>query len=196
MTVQRGYMGWPMVIAAVSAWAEFAHRTPMLRFERSLIATEPWRLLTAHLVHLGWAHLLLNMLALFMLSALFAQRLRTTQWVRWWLVCSVAVSGGLYYMDSELAVYVGASGVLHGLAATAAVSQLRHGCREAGWLLGVLVLKLGWEQYHGPTPGMAAWVGGPVVVNAHLYGTLGGLVWSVLEYSQARMQRLPRWTSR
>lgn len=135
--------GWPSAIAVVSVWAEFAHWTPTLRYERSVMVTEPWRLFTAHLVHLGWAHLLLNLCALFMLSALLAQRIRPTQWVRWWLVSSVAVSSGLYYLDSGLTVYVGASGVLHGLAAAAAVSCLRHGCLEAGWLLGGLILKLG-----------------------------------------------------
>jgi rhomboid family GlyGly-CTERM serine protease len=196
ITVPWGYWGWPSALAAVSVWAELAHWTPVLRYERSLMVIEPWRLLTAHVVHLGWAHLLLNLSALFMLLALFARRIRSTQWVRWWLVSSMAVSGGLYYMDSGLTVYVGASGVLHGLVAAAAVSRLRHGCLEAGWLLGGLVFKLGWEQWHGPTPGIAAWVGGTVVINAHLYGTLGGMVWSLLESRPARRQRLPRWMSR
>jgi rhomboid family GlyGly-CTERM serine protease len=174
VTVQRAYWGGLAVIATVSVMAELADWTRVLRFERGLMVAEPWRLLTAHLVHLGWTHLLLNLLALCLLSAIFAQRIRPMQWIRWWLVSSMAVSGGLYGIDSGLAVYVGASGVLHGLAAAAAVYQLRHGGLEAGWLLGGLVLKLGWEQYRGPTPGVAAWVGGPVVVNAHLYGALGG----------------------
>jgi len=196
ITVPWGCWGWPSAIAAVSVWAEVVHWTPVLCFERSLMVTEPWRLFTAHLVHLGWAHLLLNLCALFMLIALFAQGIRPTQWVRWWLVSSMAVSGGLYYMDSGLTVYVGASGVLHGLAAAAAVSRLRHGYLEAGWLLGGLALKLGWEQWRGPTPGVATWVGGAVVIQAHLYGTVGGLVWSLLESSPARPQWLPRWMSR
>ncbi|HEY7496466.1 MAG TPA: rhombosortase [Candidatus Tectomicrobia bacterium] len=187
MTQQR-YWFWPVTLATLSVGAELAAWTPALRFERGMLLTEPWRVLTAHLVHLGWAHLLLNMAALFVLSALFAQDIRPMQWVRGWCVSSVAVSGGLYCWHPNLAVYVGSSGVLHGLAAAAVVPLCRRGSRYAVWLIGGLVLKLGWEQCVNSMPGVSAWVGGPVIVNAHLYGTLGGLACGLLEYGQELLQ--------
>jgi len=40
----------------------------------------------------------------------------------------------------------------------------------------LLGLKLAWEQLAGPLPGSEALSGGPVVVDAHLYGTSAGLL--------------------
>jgi hypothetical protein len=46
----------------------------------------------------------------------------------------------------------------------------RRGEGQAWLLAAVLVAKLGYEQLAGPMP----FSGGPVVVDAHLYGVLGG----------------------
>jgi len=46
-----------------------------------------------------------------------------------------------------------------------------------GWILAVfLVLKLMYEQLRGPLPWSVATTGGPVVVDAHLYGTFTGVI--------------------
>ena len=44
------------------------------------------------------------------------------------------------------------------------------------WLFAGLVAKLAWEQTLGPLPMTARTAGGPVIVNAHLYGSLGGVL--------------------
>ena len=82
----------------------------------------------------------------------------------------VAIDAGLWLCDSTVQWYVGSSGVLHGLMAAGAFAHLRR--REPdGWvLLGLLVAKLVWEQRVGPLP----LAGGVVVVDAHLYGVIGG----------------------
>ena len=43
-------------------------------------------------------------------------------------------------------------------------------------LLLLLVAKISWEQFSGPVPGSELTSGGPVVVDAHLYGALGGVL--------------------
>ena len=66
--------------------------------------------------------------------------------------------------------------VRHGLlaAAVVAVSTRR---RTESMIVGLLLLaKLAWEQWAGPLGGSEALAGGDVVVNAHLYGAVGGAV--------------------
>jgi hypothetical protein len=53
----------------------------MLRYDRSGIAAGGWwRLLTAHIVHLDWHHLLLNELGLVLVWALFAADYDPIEW--------------------------------------------------------------------------------------------------------------------
>lgn len=146
-----------------------------LRYLRSgIFAGEWWRLVTGHLVHLGPAHMLLNSAALAMLTWLFANDLRAWQWLVI-LLCSVAaIDIGFLLWEPQLEWYVGLSGVLHGLFAAAALARCWRRERDGYWLLAGLILKLLWEQTFGPTPFTAESSGGPVVVNAHLYGALGG----------------------
>jgi uncharacterized membrane protein len=47
-------------------------------------------------------------------------------------------------------------------------------------LLGVLAGKLAYEQFFGSLPGTSEMSGGPVVVNSHLYGAIGGVVSGLL----------------
>jgi hypothetical protein len=45
----------------------------------------------------------------------------------------------------------------------------------AGWAgLALLAAKLAWEQGVGAVPGSSGFIGGHTIVDAHLYGALGG----------------------
>src|ERR1700685_64233 len=53
----------------------------MLRYERTGLANyQWWRLLSAHLVHLSWEHVLLNCAGLVLLWALFAREYSPRRW--------------------------------------------------------------------------------------------------------------------
>lgn len=147
-----------------------------LRYERTALAAEPWRLLTAHLVHLGWSHLLLNLGGLALVWLLVGEYLGVRQWALVTAVSALIVSGGLWLLDPGLAWYVGLSGVLHGLLIAGAIAGLGRRTGETATLLVLVGAKLVWEQYSGPLPGSEISAGGPVVVDAHLFGALGGLV--------------------
>ncbi len=43
-------------------------------------------------------------------------------------------------------------------------------------LLIIVIGKLVWEAYMGPLPGSEFVAGGPIVVEAHLYGAFGGII--------------------
>lgn len=151
----------------------------LLRYDRAAIVTgQWWRLLTAHIAHLGPHHAVLNTLGLAFLWALFVREWRPRDWVVLILVVTAAIDGGLWFRDPQLSWYVGASGVLHGLMAAGVVAYVRR--RDPlGWIMAALLAaKLAYEQLHGPLP--FAGKGVPVVVDAHLYGASAGLLAAVL----------------
>ncbi len=145
-----------------------------LRYEREgLAAGQLWRLFTAHIVHLDLEHAALNSLGLVLMWALFARDYTPRQWLPIVLGAIFAIDTGLWMRDSTIAWYVGSSGALHGVMAAGTLAHLRRRDLD-GWLLAVfLVLKLSYEQWSGALPFSDSAAG--VVVNAHLYGALGGL---------------------
>jgi rhomboid family GlyGly-CTERM serine protease len=144
----------------------------LLRYDRAgLAAGQWWRLLTGHWVHLDARHALLNCLGLALMWALFARDYSPRQWVAIVLASVAAIDAGLWLGDSTVLWYVGSSGVLHGVMAAGVLAQLRRGERE-GWLLAaILIAKLGYEHWIGALPFSGR---DPVVVDAHLYGVIGG----------------------
>ena len=155
--------------------------THWLRYDRTAILDgEWWRLISGNLVHLGWTHLLLNLAGLILVWLLFHHTLNTRNWIVVTLSSALAVGGGLLLFDPDLQWYVGLSGALHGLFAAGIVAALFSG-KRAEWLLLILfVAKLTWEQTVGSLPGTAELAGGPVIVDAHLYGAIGGAISTLL----------------
>lgn len=153
-----------------------------LRYQRnSILEGEFWRLLSGHMVHLGWNHLWLNLAGLGLIWALTGD---TFTYLGWWLLilfCAVFVAFGLLLFNPELQWYVGLSGVLHGLLLAGLLARLlTEGGSNVLLLLLVLALKLVWEQLFGSLPGSESGIGGKVVVDAHLYGAIGGAVGTAL----------------
>ena len=146
----------------------------LLRYERAgLAAGQWWRLLTAHVVHLDLEHAALNSLGLVLMWALFARDYRPRQWLAIVLGAIAVIDCGLWLRDSTVAWYVGSSGALHGVMAAGTLAHLRRRDLD-GWILAAfLLVKLGYEQWAGALP--FAGSGAGVVVDAHLYGVLGGL---------------------
>jgi rhomboid family GlyGly-CTERM serine protease len=149
--------------------------TLALRYQRdSVLDGQYWRLLTAHLVHGSIRHVLLNLAGLGLIAALFARDFRPVHWIVIWLLSTLAIDIGFVWFEPQLEWYVGLSGVLHGMLAAGAVTWWRTEPKPLALALSlVLVGKLAWEQTRGALP-----LSGdlPVVVNAHLYGAIGGLI--------------------
>ena len=148
-----------------------------LRYERdAVLGGEFWRLLTGHLVHPGRAHLLVNIAGLALVWVFFGTAFSPGRWVAALVVSALGVSLGLLVLNHSVAWYVGLSGVLHGLFAAGLVAQKEMPVEIRLLLTALLVGKLAWEQGLGPLPGTASAVGGNVIVDAHLYGTVAGFM--------------------
>jgi rhomboid family GlyGly-CTERM serine protease len=144
-----------------------------LRYERvAVLRGEYWRLLSGHLVHGTTQHLLLNVLGLGVIAALFPREFSLRGWL-FVAAASVAVIDlGFVLWEPQLEWYVGLSGVLHGVLAAGAIAWWRHESKGfAAVLTVVLVAKLAWEQGRGALPLSGDM---PVIVDAHLYGAIGG----------------------
>ena len=90
-----------------------------------------------------------------------------------YLCSALAISAGLWFFNPEIDWYVGASGALHGVMTAGTLAHLRRRDLD-GWILAVfIVAKLAYEQFAGAMPfaGDAS-----TIVDAHLYGAIGGLV--------------------
>jgi rhomboid family GlyGly-CTERM serine protease len=158
-----------------------------LRYDRTALAAgQWWRLLTAHFVHLDFDHAALNSLGLVLMWALFARDYRPLHWLAILVGSIAAIDAGLWLRDSTVAWYVGSSGALHGIMAAGTLAHLRRRDLD-GWLLAAfIVVKLAYEQSAGALPFTDSHAG--VVVDAHLFGTLGGA--AVAAFLQPRRESL------
>ncbi|MBI3771218.1 MAG: rhombosortase [Gammaproteobacteria bacterium] len=141
---------------------------------------EWWRLITGNFVHLGFGHLVMNLLGLALIWSLLRESFSILAWIIITITSTLAVSFGLLLLSPEIHWYVGLSGLLHGIFVAGLVGGLRRGDWREATLLAAVALKLIWEQYFGPLPGSAEMADGPVVTVAHLYGAMGGLIAGLL----------------
>jgi rhomboid family GlyGly-CTERM serine protease len=149
-----------------------------LRYDRTALAAgQWWRLLTGHLIHLGYEHAILDLAGLALMWALFAKDYSARGWLVIIALSMLGIDAGLWFLSSTTQWYLGSSGVLHGVLSAGTCAHLRR--REPdGWLLALLLIgKLIYEQGRGALPLTA---GGAVIVDAHLYGAAAGAVAALL----------------
>lgn len=144
-----------------------------------------WRFITGNFIHLNWQHFALNAFALIAIIYLFPKILSFRELLLVLLLCSLSVTIGLWAFSPSIYWYVGLSGALHGLLVTLLLLDIAAGKSALNiGLLVTLLIKLFWEFQMGPLPGSELTIGGNVVVEAHLFGSLGGLVLGVCFYSK------------
>ncbi|MBL4910098.1 MAG: rhombosortase [Alteromonadaceae bacterium] len=153
----------------------------LLVYQRSAITEgQWWRLLSGHFFHTNLNHLLLNLAALIMLWALHGHFYTIKIYSALFLFSALSCSLGLYFFDTSLQQYVGLSGVLHGIFVFGAIMDIKQG-DKTGYLLFIGVwLKIAHEQFFGASADVVNLIGANVAVNAHLWGAIGGLIFSVM----------------
>lgn len=161
-----------------------------LQYDRlAILHGQIWRIFTGNWVHLGWSHLAEDMVGYVLLWLLFEQVLPSWRCPVLVVLGAVGVGLGLLLGDRDLRWYVGISGALNTLWIVGAMALMAR--RDwIGWVLAVfLLLKLLYEQLLGPLPWSVATTGGPVVVDAHLWGACVGALIGVVSLAWARWRR-------
>lgn len=178
-----------------------------LRYDRAaLLSGQWWRGLTGHLVHLNFAHVLLNLAGLILICELLWHRLPWLHGSALLLFSAAGTSFLLWWLHPELAWYAGLSGALHGLWAGCALSGwwgMQSGDRAAiegsiatverviqfrrlsssYFFMGALILlalKLGAEAWFGPPSTTGKMIEGQVIPVAHVYGALAGMAYVLI----------------
>jgi rhomboid family GlyGly-CTERM serine protease len=166
-----------LTAASVLAGLDGAGARAHLRYDRvGLAEGELWRLITGHFTHLGWMHLLLNAAGLIVVWLLVGSGYSLMNWAVVIGTSLAVIDLCFWFLDPGLDWYVGMSGLLHALLVAGLVSRFRVAKGESLALGAVIAAKIAWEQFAGPLPGSELSAGGPVVVDAHLYGAMAGLL--------------------
>jgi rhomboid family GlyGly-CTERM serine protease len=175
------------LVGALSTALQMAGLETAFAWDRdALSGGEIWRFVSGHFVHLGWSHLALNLAGLALIAWIVG---RTWDWLGWLVVslASVGIIGaGFWIFNPQLEWYVGLSGLLHGLLAAGLVVGLARREAESAVLAVLVAGKLAWEQFAGPLPGSEGASGGAVIVDAHLYGAMGGVLAAVAMWRRVR----------
>lgn len=155
--------------------------TQLFVYHRNLIAQgEYWRLFTGHLLHTNGFHLLLNLAGLILLWALHGRFYSIKNYCALFVFCALGTSIGIFYGTPSLIQYVGLSGVLHGIFVFGAIMDIV-AKDKTGYLLfiGVFV-KIAHEQIYGASTDVSDLIEASVAIDAHLWGAVGGLVFTII----------------
>lgn len=150
-----------------------------LAWDRSAILDgEVWRILTGNLTHTNWPHMIMNTLALAIIT--FIYRLHYSARPYSLLILALSAVVGIGIIATDIQWYAGLSGVLHGLFAWGAVRDIQTK-QKGGWLLMLgIVGKIASEQYFGGSASSEALIGARVAIEAHLLGAIAGVVFALI----------------
>ena len=146
-------------------------------YHNEIAKGQVWRLLTAHFCHTNGYHLLLNGIGLIVTVSLFINTFKERLILPLLLFTGLFISLCVFYFEPSVYSYVGLSGVLHGLFSFAICDELKKRDKWGAVLCIGFIVKVAWEQLSGPSVSTEALIGATVLINAHLYGAIGGVIY-------------------
>ena len=158
------------------------------RFDRFLFDQQPILALSHAFVHLNAQHLILNISGLVFIYLIFPSAFKSLLWIIALTASAVASAYGIFYYSPETEWLVGLSGALHGLFVYAALRSRA----SIAWLVAIII-KLVIEQMPSlmPTNNLTQmteqFISNPVIVDAHLWGAAGGLLFFFVARSIATL---------
>ena len=185
---------WRFVIAAIAIMAVLQTIGPeTFRYERDWIDTgQIWRVLSAHWVHVGWMHWLLNSLGLLIMVTLTTPGWSLPRWIFSTVSMALGISILMTLFNPEVRDFAGHSGVLYGLYLLGAISLYAQDRLVALLVAAAIVIKILMEQFQFYDFNTGGLIGARVVVDSHLYGVFMAiaiaLVWTTYTMNQRTAQ--------
>lgn len=146
---------------------------------------EIWRVISGHIIHSDWQHLLMNMTGLSLCVATFYKDLHFSHWFLSFVFISLISSCGLLIIYPDNYRYVGFSDVLHGWILMGA---LVIAAKEKKLTIAIFVLF--WlkiiEENLELTFFTSYGVSGNVAKESHILGAVGGILYGILFFPSSR----------
>lgn len=161
---------------------------------------EIWRLLTANFVHFGWAHTGMNLAALLLCTFAFFTdaSLKAFSFLLLW--SCLVVGSAIVCFSPEYTPYAGLSGALHGLIVAGLLQTRTYPLWIRVTGLGIVAAKLVQENSAGyEATDLQQLIPAAVAVESHLYGAIGGFVftcgsWLVARFAKNKNSKLKKET--
>jgi len=147
----------------------------VLEFRRNNIFSQPATLLFSHFTHITWAHLAINLAACFSINYLFFKDKHWAYVLSVVFTLAIVTSLELYFFSTNVQWYRGLSGVLHGFFVLGCIHSLKKEKLAASLFLSAIIIKLLWEQF-SPDKSSSMLDGATIIVDAHLWGAITGLL--------------------
>jgi rhomboid family GlyGly-CTERM serine protease len=181
LSIQHCFIVCFVALFAVMAYVFNNALAEFFVYHRQLISQgELWRLLSGHFFHTNGYHLLLNLAALLLLWSLHGQFYTIKNYSLLFISSALVCSAGLYFLSPDTHQYVSLSGVLHGVFVFGAILDIRVKDKTGYLLFCGVWLKIAHEQFYGASEEVSALIDASVAIDAHLWGAVGGLLFSIV----------------
>ncbi|NQZ49437.1 MAG: rhombosortase [Moritella sp.] len=178
MLIQHRWLNWFFLgLLCLIIYAISAENITVLDYNReSIINGEYWRLISGNFNHTNIYHLLLNLGALAVIGGLHYRYYNSAAYTSLILLLSIGVGVGILWLSPSTHLYVGLSGILHGIIIVGAVIDVTKKYYSGYVLMIGTVLKVINEQLFNSPVEISQLIEAKVLTEAHLYGLVTGLI--------------------
>jgi len=182
MLIQHRWLSWLILgLLCLIIYALSTENITALDYNRELIIDgELWRLITGNFNHTNIYHVLLNVCALAVISGLHYRYYSATVYLSLILILSIGVGAGIFLLSPSTQLYVGLSGILHGIIIVGAIIDVTKQYYSGYILIAGTIIKIINEQFFNSPIEMSKLIQAQVLTEAHLYGLVTGLIISPL----------------
>ncbi|NQZ42386.1 MAG: rhombosortase [Moritella sp.] len=178
MLIQHRWLNWFFLgLLCLIIYAISAENITVLDYNReSIINGEYWRLISGNFNHTNIYHLLLNLGALAVIGGLHYRYYNSAAYTSLILLLSIGVGVGILWLSPSTHLYVGLSGILHGIIIVGAVIDVTKKYYSGYVLMIGTVIKVINEQLFNSPVEISQLIEAKVLTEAHLYGLVTGLI--------------------
>ncbi|WP_198436725.1 rhombosortase [Moritella sp. F3] len=178
MLIQHRWINWlSLGLLCLIIFAISADNITVWDYNRELIIEgEYWRIISGNFNHTNIYHLLLNLSALTVIAGLHYRYYSSIAYASLILCLSIGVGIGILWLSPSTHLYVGLSGILHGIIIVGAIIDVSKKYYSGYVLIIGTIIKVLHEQLFDSSAEMSQLIAAKVLTEAHLYGLVTGFI--------------------